>query len=211
MWSRCQKQSPRTKDTSRFRRLGCCRNSSIKTVISDPHRAQRRFDKLSSADQQTLARAKRSASSKYGKRLLSKRGQHIERSFAHVLDAGGMRRATLRGLDNLSKRHQIAAASYNLSQLLRHLHGVGTPKQWVALLFGVIIHLLRSLLRRWQALVSPEHHLSSINPHHQASLSAAPAGANRRSSTARFAASQAQNPQRTKQCKNLVVIRQRDR
>ncbi len=70
----------------------------------------------------------------------------------------------MRGLDNLSKRHQIAAASYNLSQLLRHLHGVGTPKQWVALLFGVIIHLLRSLLRRWQALVSPEHHLSSINP-----------------------------------------------
>ena len=43
-----------------------------------------------------------------------------------------MRRATLRGCENLNERHQIAAACYNLSQLLRRLHGVGTPKQWLA-------------------------------------------------------------------------------
>ena len=73
-------------------------------------------------------------SAKYGRKLLRKRGQHIERSFAHVLDAGGMRRATLRGLENLNKRHQIAAACYNLSQLLRRLYGIGTPKQWAACL-----------------------------------------------------------------------------
>ena len=45
---------------------------------------------LRNFDRQTLARAQRSAGSKYGKGLLRKRGQHIERSFAHVLDAGGM-------------------------------------------------------------------------------------------------------------------------
>jgi transposase len=100
--------------------------------LSDPRRAQRRLDKLSSSERQSLARAHRSVSSKYGRKLLRKRGQHIERSFAHVLDAGGMRRATLRGLENLNKRHQIAAACYNLSQLLRRLHGIGTPKQWAA-------------------------------------------------------------------------------
>ena len=102
-------------------------------MISDPRRAQRRLDKLSSPERQTLARAQRSVTSKYGRKLLRRRGQHIERSFAHVLDAGGMRRATLRGLENLNKRHQIAAACYNLSQLLRRLYGVGTPKQWRAL------------------------------------------------------------------------------
>jgi hypothetical protein len=113
--------------------IGRLQELSLKTVISDPRQAQRRFDKLSSTQRRTLARAQRSTSSKYGRALLRKRGQHIERSFAHVLDAGGLRRATLRGLENLNKRHQIAAACYNLSQLLRRLYGVGTPKQWVAL------------------------------------------------------------------------------
>jgi transposase len=122
--------------------IGRLQELTLKTVISDPHRAQRRFDKLSSAERQSLARARRSASSKYGKGLLRKRGQHIERSFAHVLDAGGMRRATLRGLENLNKRHQIAAACYNLSQLLRRLYGIGTPKQWMAALSSFLFPVL---------------------------------------------------------------------
>jgi transposase len=112
--------------------IGRLQELTLKTVISDPRRAQRRLDKLNSAERQSLARAQRSVSSKYGRKLLRKRGQHIERSFAHVLDAGGMRRATLRGLENLNKRHQIAAACYNLSQLLRRIYGIGTPKQWRA-------------------------------------------------------------------------------
>jgi len=133
-----------TGDKGYFSLLEICRlqELSLKTVISDPRRAQRRFDKLSSQERQSLARAQRSVSSQYGRKLLRKRGQHIERSFAHVLDAGGMRRATLRGLENLNKRHQIAAACYNLSQLLRRLYGIGTPKQWRAFLS----HLLASAL-----------------------------------------------------------------
>ena len=79
--------------------IGRLQELTLKTVISDPRRAQRRLDKLSSDQRKTLARAQRSVSSKYGKGLLRKRGQHIERSFAHVLDAGGMRRTTLRGLE----------------------------------------------------------------------------------------------------------------
>jgi len=125
---------------------------SIKPVISDPHRAQRRLDKLSSAQRQSLARVQRSVSSKYGKKLLRRRGQHIERSFAHLLDAGGMRRATLRGLKNLNKRHQIAAACYNLSQLLRRLYGVGTPKQWRAFLRLWMIAHANLVTNLWRSL-----------------------------------------------------------
>lgn len=139
--------------------VGRLQELTLKTVISDPHRAQRRFDKLSSAQRQTLARAQRSVSSKYGRSLLRKRGQHIERSFAHVLDAGGMRRATLRGLENLNKRHQIAAACYNLSQLLRRLYGVGTPRQWAAGLGLFAAHLLQLLMGAWQSLVVGVRHL----------------------------------------------------
>jgi len=43
-----------------------------------------------------------------------------------------MRRATLRGQVNLDKRYKIAAATYNLSQLMRHHFGIGTPKQAAA-------------------------------------------------------------------------------
>jgi transposase len=132
--------------------VGRLQELSIKPVISDPHRAQRRLDKLSSAQRQSLARVQRSVSSKYGKKLLRRRGQHIERSFAHLLDAGGMRRATLRGLKNLNKRHQIAAACYNLSQLLRRLYGVGTPKQWRAFLRLWMIAHANLVTNLWRSL-----------------------------------------------------------
>jgi hypothetical protein len=103
----------------------------IKTVICDPV-ANRRLDKLEAQDCKAVKAARRSAKSKYGKALLKRRGMHLERAFAHILDCGGMRRATLRGLVNLNKRFKLAAAFYNLSQLMRQLFGTGTPGQWEA-------------------------------------------------------------------------------
>ena len=103
----------------------------IKTVICDPV-ANRRLDKLEAQDCKAVNAARRSAKSKYGKALLKRRGMHLERAFAHILDCGGMRRAALRGLVNLNKRFKLAAAFYNLSQLMRKLFGIGTPGQWEA-------------------------------------------------------------------------------
>jgi hypothetical protein len=104
----------------------------IRTVIADPI-DNRRLDKLDPAQKKAVIAARRSVKSKSGKALLRRRGMHIERSFAHILDCGGMRRATLRGWENLNKRFKLAAAFYNLSQLMRKLFGVGTPKQLAAL------------------------------------------------------------------------------
>lgn len=101
----------------------------IRTVISDPIKNRKR-ENLTPQAATTVRNAKRSACSESGKKLLKKRGMHLERSFAHLLDAGGARRTTLRGLENLNKRFKVAAAIYNLSQLMRKLWGVGTPKQW---------------------------------------------------------------------------------
>jgi len=115
--------------------LQALQREAIKTVICDPVR-NRRMDQLKPDEQQAVTAAARSVSSNYGKELLSKRGQHIERGFAHILDCGGMRRATLRGRQNLQKRFTLAAAFYNLSQLMRKLCGVGTPKQWAAMRRG---------------------------------------------------------------------------
>ena len=104
----------------------------IRTVIADPV-DNRRLEKLDPAQKKAVLAARRSVKSKSGKALLRRRGMHIERSFAHILDCGGMRRATLRGWENLNKRFKLAAAFYNLSQLMRKLFGFGTPKQLAAL------------------------------------------------------------------------------
>jgi len=111
--------------------MAALQQEGIRTVISDPVK-NRNFAKLSPAEAKAVRAAKRSAGSESGKQLLKKRGMHLERSFAHVLDAGGARRTTLRGMENLSKRFKITAAIYNLSQLMRKIWGVGTPKQWAA-------------------------------------------------------------------------------
>jgi transposase len=104
----------------------------IQTVICDPT-SNRRMDKLDEAGRQAAKAARRSTQSNYGKKLLRRRGMHLERAFAHILDCGGMRRATLRGRQNLDKRFKLAAAFYNLSQLMRKLFGLGTPKQCEAM------------------------------------------------------------------------------
>jgi hypothetical protein len=112
--------------------LQSLQREGIRTIISDPI-DNRRLDKLEPAEKKAVLAARRSVKSKSGKELLRRRGMHIERSFAHILDCGGMRRATLRGWENLNKRYKLAAAFYNLSQLMRKLFGFGTPKQLAAL------------------------------------------------------------------------------
>ena len=112
--------------------LQTLQGEAIRTVIVDPI-DNRRLEKLEPDQKQAVLTARRSVTSKSGKDLLRRRGMHIERSFAHILDCGGMRRTTLRGWENLNKRYTLAAAFYNLSQLMRKLFGFGTPKQLAAL------------------------------------------------------------------------------
>lgn len=77
-----------------------------------------------------------------GKRLGRLRSERVERSFAHVCDAGGMRRSWLKGLIDVTKRYLIAVAAHNLGRLLRKLFGIGKPK---TLQGGYIDDLLRAL------------------------------------------------------------------
>lgn len=126
--------------------LAAIQECGIKTIVSDPI-ANRRLDRLEPEDRLAVQRAHRSTRSKYGKALLRRRGMHIERSFAHILDSGGMRRATLRGRQNLNKRYKVAAATYNLSQPMRHLIGIGTPKQAAASDIGGLMLIFNFFVR----------------------------------------------------------------
>ncbi len=125
----------------------------IRTVMGDPHESRRNKDKQCKVTRQTLAKAKRAVKSKSGKALLKKRGEHLERSLAHVLDHGGLRRATLRGVENLTKRQIAAVMAFDLSLLMRRVFGFGTPKQWAAQSLAWSIRLLNSLIRLLGGLV----------------------------------------------------------
>jgi hypothetical protein len=60
------------------------------------------------------------------------RAEVVERGFALILDRGGMRRAWLRGRENLHKRYLIHVAGYNLGLIMRLLTGAGTPREFAA-------------------------------------------------------------------------------
>jgi hypothetical protein len=60
------------------------------------------------------------------------RAELVERSFALTLDRGGMRRAWLRGCDNLHKRYLVHVAGYNLGLIMRLMIGAGTPREFSA-------------------------------------------------------------------------------
>lgn len=106
--------------------------AGFKVVIPDANAAKRKEELLTEPQPKALHQARQSHQSKSGSRLMRMRGQHIERSFAHILDCGGMRKATLRGKENLQKRYNFAVACYNLSQLLRNKFGCGTLKMALA-------------------------------------------------------------------------------
>ncbi len=76
---------------------------------------------------------------------MRKRGELIERSFAHLYDTGGMRRTHLRGHTNILKRLLIHAGGFNLGLIMRQLIGLGTPRGLQGRL-GVIIATLRVLV-----------------------------------------------------------------
>src|SRR5687768_12606748 len=65
------------------------------------------------------------------------RAEKVERSFALILDIGGLRRTGLRGAGNVEKRYLIQVAAHNLGLVIRHRFGAGTPRQAAALFWLV--------------------------------------------------------------------------
>src|SRR5207302_7962770 len=59
---------------------------------------------------------------------MRRRGEYVERTFAHVYDTGGLRRIHLRGHPNILKRLIVHAGAFNLGLLMRHVFGRGTPR-----------------------------------------------------------------------------------
>lgn len=131
--------------------------AGLRVVIADGSAHKRQEYRLPEPERQALQSARETLQSESGRRLMRLRGQHIERSFAHILDCGGMRRATLRGQANLQKRYVFAAACYNLSQLLRKQFGCRTLKMALATAWMRFLNFwltLTARLRQLRAILS---------------------------------------------------------
>ena len=98
-----------------------------------------------------------------GRETMRRRGEMVERSFAHVLDRGGMCRAWLRGRENLHKRYLIHVAGFNLGVLMRALYGQGTPRE-AAEAVSALIFVLQSDAALAFGLIAPSTANSPQSP-----------------------------------------------
>jgi len=99
----------------------------IRSYVAEPDRGRRDWSKEPAAQAPVYANRRRIRGPR-GRRLMRRRGEMIERSFAHLYDTGGMRRTHLRGHTNILKRLLIHASGFNLGLVMRQLTGLGTPR-----------------------------------------------------------------------------------
>jgi len=134
--------------------------AAIRSYIAEPDRGRRDWSKEPEA-QAPVYRNRRRIRGRRGRRLMRRRGELIERSFAHLYDTGGMRRTHLRGHTNILKRLLIHAGGFNLGLLMRAWFGVGTPRGLqdradcaIAALWHVIqvVYLITANVVRWRSI-----------------------------------------------------------
>ena len=106
------------------------KNYEVRSYIPEKQQKGQRTGKARPAEQQAVYENRRRVRGNYGKSLLRRRGELVERSFAHCYETGGMRRTHLRGHKNILKRQLIHVGAFNLSLILRKLLGAGTPREW---------------------------------------------------------------------------------
>jgi transposase len=114
----------------------------VRSYIPEKNPKGRRDWQGQRAERQAVYENRRRVRGKYGKSLLRRRGELIERSFAHCY---GMRRCHLRGRENILKRQLVHVGAFNLSLILRKLLGAGTPRELKNRAGQVFSRLLRSL------------------------------------------------------------------
>ena len=103
------------------------RTAEIRSYVAEPDRGRRNWKKDAPAKEAVYANRRRIRGDR-GKRLQRLRAEHVERSFAHTYETGGMRRTHLRGHTNIYKRLCIHGGAFNLGLVMRKLTGKGTPK-----------------------------------------------------------------------------------
>ena len=96
----------------------------VHSYISETKRGRRNWGKNPQAQKPTYANRRRIRGNR-GKSLLRQRGEKVERTFAHLLETGGVRRVQVRDHLEILKRMILRGAAFNLGRLMRTSCGVG--------------------------------------------------------------------------------------
>jgi len=126
----------------------------FRTYIPEPKRKYHyRWANKAAGQQEALYANRRRMRGQRGKRLQRQRSEQVERTFAHVCETGGARRALLCGQEKVSKRYLIQVAARNLGLMMRKLFGMGTARSLQGLvgLFLAVRLALGRLWSRWTA------------------------------------------------------------
>jgi transposase len=147
----------------------------IRSSMAEPDRGRRDWSKAPEAQAPVYGNRRRIRGAR-GRRLMRRRGETVERSFAHVYDTGGMRRTHLRGHTNILKRILIHVSGFNLGLIMRQLIGLGTPRglqghpavviATLLVLAGVIRHRLTALWVSHRPIGATRGRSTSRTPFH---------------------------------------------
>ncbi|HNS20159.1 MAG TPA: transposase [Sedimentisphaerales bacterium] len=123
---------------------------AIRSYVSEPRYRGRRHWKDREAERQAVYANRRRIHGERGKRLLRKRGELLERPFAHCYETGGMRRTHLRTHARILKRLLIHVAGCNLALVMRTVFGLGTPRGLQGLILGFLRRGIRLACELWR-------------------------------------------------------------
>jgi transposase len=121
----------------------------VRTYIPERRQKTRRWTDKPVEQEQAFRANRRRVRGNKGRQLNRWRSERCERTFAHVCETGGGRRAWLRGQPNVSKLHTLKCAAYNLGILLRKVWGLCKPRNAEAaraalfLVFSTVLLLAR--------------------------------------------------------------------
>ncbi|MGC9293643.1 MAG: transposase, partial [Acidobacteriaceae bacterium] len=137
------------------------RELEVSTYIPERKQAGKRNWDGKQSEQQAVEANQSRVTGEYGKELLRKRGELVERSFAHCYETGAMRRCTLRGHENILKRLLIHIGAFNISLILRTMLGAGKPRELKNRAAMLVLRLFEWLTCRYRPNGSVE---SSTTP-----------------------------------------------
>src|SRR5450756_2233824 len=141
----------------------------VRSYISEKQQKGQRNWQGKAEEQRAVYQNRRRVRGAYGKSLLRRRGELVERSFAHCYETGGLRRCHLRGRDNILKRQLIHVGAFNLSLVLRKLLGAGTPRELKNRVGQVFSRLLCFLLCLGKAVSRIPMHSPAAGPRREPS------------------------------------------
>jgi hypothetical protein len=128
-------------------------HGGIRSYIPEKkERGKRQWHKWTAEQNKAYRANRRRTKGKRGRALMRRRGELVERSFAHVCETGGARRAWIRGTEEVTKYYHLRALAFNLGVMLRLLFGIGKPR---VLQDGIerLIAGIFSIFRAWAASI----------------------------------------------------------